>query len=222
MKKLLFLIIPACISCHHNAPPKEEFITPRGLKKETIAVFIKNDKAALQPAQKLIVNVSDTYSLVLPEEMKKIIEAYDPDFKLRSMSDFVKSIDGNLNYYKCSLKQLPYAVAGEFNGDSVTDLILLGYNKRNSLILGIISSANTYNVTEIQKRELVNPKDDWIDEENNKGLSAYLEHFSSAQGSKAMKFSMIKNDAFTYGIYGKGSAIFWYEEGKFKSAAFTD
>lgn len=161
-------------------------------------------------------------TLILAEEIKKILHDYDSTFQLWKASDYVKSVMGDYNYYTCSENQLQYAVIGKFNEDSIADVVVSGHNKKHSLILGIVSSGQTFRVIEIEKQPVILPKDTWFDNEDNKGLWEFLVYYDPGK-SESEKYKISpEQDAFLTVIYGKASTIYWMDGDKFKSASHSD
>jgi len=225
MKNCIYIwliLFPACENgSKNNSVERTNKIARPVINSDTLKKQIKKKPDAALIEFPAIEEKKGKCSLILTKPIKKLLADYDPDFKIWKRSDFVRSIDGNADYHKCSEQQTPYAVIGEFNGDDIRDIILMGRNKKWSLLLGIISSEQTHKVIEIKKYDLVNPKDDWIDNENNTGLSSCLYYCSPLRAAEKMKVKY-KNDAFLRGIYGKASSIFWYENGIFKTATYSD
>ena len=164
----------------------------------------------------------DHCTLILPDEIRKAIHNYDSTFQIWETRDFVKSCDGNYNYYSCSEHQVQYAVVGKFNDDSAPDVALLGHNKKYSYLLGIVSSGQTYRVMEIQKWPVAFPGSTWIDNENNKGLWEYLLYYHPDNSIPQKTRTLYSHDGFLKAVYGKGSTIYWMQNDKFKSAVYGD
>ena len=75
------------------------------------------------------------------------------------MADFIPSVR-NLylsasTYFKNSS---PMAFNGDFNGDGVKDIVLLGHNKKKSLTLLLVSNQFAYKVITLRSEKYENPK----------------------------------------------------------------
>lgn len=161
-------------------------------------------------------------TLHIPSAIRKSLEKYDGSFSAWQQKDYVKSCDGRTDYYRCSEKQLPFAITADFNSDGKTDLVINGHNQHNNLLLGIVSSDSGYVVTEIRRTELILPRDSWIDNRENRGLYHCLEYVSKDDPILKRKKITISADAFSLGVFGKGATLYYYKEGAFRSSPFTD
>jgi len=204
---------------NNNASGVVDSVTP---SSATIDTMKRDSIASVSIAPLRIKEQNGQCTLFLSDEIKQALHDYDSTFQIWKSSDFVKSCDGNPNYYKCSERQLQYAVIGDFNGDSIKDVVVFGRNRKQSLVLGVISQNDTYQVIKIEELPYMDPKKEYIDDKNNIGLSEILNYYDPKEIPSKEKEFVFKYDAFTFGIYGKGSAIFWYENGVFKSKIFSD
>ena len=71
-----------------------------------------------------IVQVGANYELVLPDAMATAIQRAVPGFRVETLASYDADIQ---KYYKCTSRQAPWAVVGDFDGDGVQDLVVDGY-----------------------------------------------------------------------------------------------
>lgn len=71
-----------------------------------------------------IVQVGAEYELVLPETMATAIQEAVPGFRTETLASYDADIQ---KYYKCTSRQAPWAVVGDFDGDGMEDLIVDGH-----------------------------------------------------------------------------------------------
>ncbi|HTF04534.1 MAG TPA: hypothetical protein VK826_10930 [Bacteroidia bacterium] len=190
------------------------------VKKDTIT---ENENKRIRIDTPSIDLLDGQCALHLSETIQNALRNFDSTFQVWSVRDFVKSCDGNKNYYSCNEHQLQFAVIGDFNGDSVNDLAVLGHNKRNALLVGVVSNPAGYSAMEIEKFPLEFPQSTWIDDEKNTGLSAYMEYCSAERAATSNWGNKgIEHDAFLYGTCGKGFSIYWLEHESFQKGTFSD
>jgi hypothetical protein len=95
--------------------------------------------------------------IVLPQEMKKAIEAFNPDFEMWKLEDYTPTILKE-DHQKDNPQKLPFALIVDANEDNIPDVILDGHDKEKSLLIGVISDNGGYRVLTIEEKKLVSPR----------------------------------------------------------------
>jgi hypothetical protein len=113
--------------------------------------------------------------IVLPQKMKKAIEAFNPDFEMWKLEDYTPTIL-NEDHQKDSPQKLPFALIVDANKDHVPDVILDGHDKEKSLLIGVISKEDDYRVLIIEDKKLVSPRtiQNMFEGKKEYGLSYFL------------------------------------------------
>jgi len=99
----------------------------------------------------------DQGTIVLPQKMKKAIKAFNPDFEMWKFEDYSRKIV-NDDHQKDNARKLPFALIVDANKDNIPDVVLDGHDKKQALLIGVISENNEYRVSIIEEKRLVNPK----------------------------------------------------------------
>jgi len=84
-------------------------------------------------------------TLVLPPAMEKAVSDYDKNFKIWNLRDYPVYIT---EAYPYSVRSLPYAVKGDFNGDGVDDMVIAGHNNVGNSVITLLSNTTGYFVRE--------------------------------------------------------------------------
>lgn len=171
-----------------------------------------------------IQKINGKYVVYLPTVMKNVLYSYDSTFKPWEQDDYLPSL---INFYNFTTTQAPFAVIGDFNGDTALDVILQGHTAKNSILLAIFPILKGYNIIEIEKSGLVNPKEVWYGIGDNKkeyGLWAYLSLISpgkieSPYEKKSLK---LKTHAFQIEYFEKAAVLYYYKDGKFREYITSD
>ncbi len=113
--------------------------------------------------------------LKLGPVVEQALKKFNPNFQVYNSSDFIQSLQdvyvaptreqlaANKNKTNCDEmippadKSLPQAVVGDFNGDKIDDVVLLGHDQKSHYVLGVLSSGKTYEVSIIERSEYVPP-----------------------------------------------------------------
>jgi len=113
--------------------------------------------------------------LVLPEKMKKAIQAFNPTFETWKLRDYSPKIR-NGDYQKDNPRKLPFALIVDANKDNIPDVILDGHDKKGALLIGVISEKDEYRVVIIEERMLVSPGtiENMFEGKTEYGLCYYL------------------------------------------------
>lgn len=156
------------------------------------------------------------YRVILSSAMENCLKAYDPDFKVWDVRNFSKALQGLYEYrsfhpWKSFLsRQSPAAVIGDFNGDEIPDVALMGRNKTHGLRIVLLSGASGYSVVEFtESYPLINPL--IPDRKIGSGIEDYLEFVPpmkiKAEPSYNRPALDLKKDAFKFGVFERGSSI---------------
>ena len=113
--------------------------------------------------------------IVLPQKMKKAIEAFNPDFEMWKFEDYTPQVV-NDDHQKDNPRKLPFALIVDANKDNIPDVILDGHDKEKALLIGVISENDEYRVLLIDKRKLYNPRtiENMFEGKKEYGLVYYL------------------------------------------------
>jgi hypothetical protein len=95
--------------------------------------------------------------IVLPQKMKKAIEAFNPDFEMWKLEDYTPTILKE-DHQKHNPQKLPFALIVDANEDNMPDVILDGHDKEKCLLIGVISNNGGYRVLTIEEKKLVSPR----------------------------------------------------------------
>ena len=79
--------------------------------------------------------------------MADALKRFDPEFTPRHFIDYPRWVR---NGYKLSSRQAPFAVVGDFNGDRIQDVVVLGDNRVAGRCLVILSSGKDFKVVDVQ------------------------------------------------------------------------
>ncbi len=77
------------------------------------------------------------YEVELSSSMKKALKEKNSDFKIWKRVNFASQVTSE---YKYTAYQSPSAVFGDFNGDNIIDVVLMGYGKIQQHIIAIVSN----------------------------------------------------------------------------------
>lgn len=89
----------------------------------------------------------DEHVLLLTTEMESALDAYNPEFKAWTTSDYTKSILEGLKFE--SETSAPFAFVVDINGDNKRDVIIDGFNGKSPEIIVILSDGEDYKVTQV-------------------------------------------------------------------------
>ncbi len=153
-------------------------------------------------------------SIFLPLAMRTALDKFDPEFKIWTVADYGSRL---LSWYPYSNKNLPFVALGDFNGDSVLDVILHGHNKSADMILCILSANNKYQVLTIEKWEVSN----WSQSAH---FFVYLTHVGPGlinSGFEKKPLDLI-TDAFEICYFEKACTLYYYKDGNFLQYTTSD
>lgn len=162
------------------------------------------------------------YGVVLSSVMTESLRSYDPDFVVWEQKDYEPILVGT---YKYSLQSTPSAVIGDFNGDKIQDVALLGHNKTHKKRVVLLSSATGFSVVELLNHPLHDPLFPPNAHKGGGNLGQCLEFVSPGKIKAEPAYNRpelnLVNDAFKFG--GEtGSILYYYENGKFVDYPLSD
>jgi len=166
----------------------------------------------------LIFLTDSNCTLSLPDKIKAVLNDYNPTFQVWKSEDYVEHC-GQPPHYDCSEQQAPFAVAGDFNGDSLQDIVLMGHDETKDLILAVLSNNDSYRVVEFRSsmsNELSDPQ--------QLGLWVYLKYFGPNKINSPYEEEELNltTDAVHLIYCEKASSLYYYNDGEFKSYAISD
>ncbi|MEM7646226.1 MAG: hypothetical protein AAF203_04905 [Pseudomonadota bacterium] len=187
-------------------------------------VFIHGLFSLLLASTSLVYDHKNNHQLRLPDEVQKALKAYDPHFQPRKYSDFIPIVR---SAYKTNQRDNLFSVIGDFNGDGLQDLVLMGSNKTNDLLVGVLSKDKAYSVVSIEKSPKTDPKTNWIDVppgEKQYGLWTFVQHVGPGKKTSPYEKEPIelKADGFSQSFWGKAGVVYYFEKGQFKSFIASD
>jgi len=123
--------------------------------------------------------------IVLPPKMKKVMEAFNPDFEMWKLEDYTPQVV-NDDHQKDNPRKLPFALIVDANKDNIPDVILDGHDKKQALLIGVISENDEYRVLLIDKRKLCNPRtiENMFEGKKEYGLVYYLWSLEDRKAAK--------------------------------------
>jgi hypothetical protein len=96
--------------------------------------------------------------LVLPAPMEAALNNFDPEFKIRRLTDYPPymwrsgctwSPDCGRNLYRLRPREAPFAVVGDFNGDGILDAVMDGNSGQTGRRIVLLSSGQRFSASEI-------------------------------------------------------------------------
>ncbi|MFB3897314.1 MAG: hypothetical protein ACE14V_13515 [bacterium] len=165
----------------------------------------------------VIQNINGKHVVYLPPAMKNALLNYDSTFKPWDQDDYLPSL---ISFYTFTSTQAPFAVIGDFNGDTTIDIILQGHTSNNSILLAIFSNYKGYKILELAKSMLINPKEEWYGIGNNQkeyGFWVYLTLVSPGRikSPYEKKGLYLKTHAFQIVAFEKAAVLYYYKKGEF-------
>lgn len=159
-----------------------------------------------------IARSESTYVLVLPEGMRNLIEKRLSGFSFWTINDYGYGIPED---YKFTMRQVPWAVIGDFNGDGFEDVVADGHVRDRWYRICVWGKK--------QEPELL-VLDDHPPESGTPPLGAVLMYV--APGEHGTNFSdestFIFTDAFFDYTWEKGGSILYWKDGHFEPFFASD
>jgi len=132
----------------------------------------------------VLTNTSASKNFVLGTDATTALKKWNAAFKVYNVGDFPKAV---LELFEGAPKELPMAVAGDFNGDKKEDFAVMGSNGKNEIILVLLAAKNQYDVVVVETNVYKDPATQSLTLETGEtqpGLSMYL----SLLPSKELQF----------------------------------
>lgn len=181
----------------------------------------------VQPAlagQDWIVRRSGGWQLQLPSSLRQALPA---GFQPWTVADYIPYVRSSFHY---SPRQLPFAVAADFNGDGKRDLIVDGRTSTASLRLALLSPG--YRATVLEKAPLQNPQSQTYEAPGpdgkihpQRGLWVYLEHLPPGRIERPVGDQpplQLKHDGYQVVYLMKTTILYRYLNGKFEEIYNAD
>lgn len=156
-------------------------------------------------------------NLILPEHMKAALKAFNPDFTAWKASDYSIRAREASEGEKAIIA--PFALAIDVNKDGREDLILDGHDKKQSLLLGLISKQERYETKIIQENALVDPRiiKDWDSGVQDTGLSHFFVLPEKPHGKVAFTIGYPQLSGPDGELLNDGGIVdFIFQEGEFR------
>ncbi len=146
----------------------------------------------------------------IPEILIKYVKIAIPNYHIPDLSDFDKA--WNL-FYEDSLS-IPYYIAGDFNGDGLTDYALLLMNNEKELFLGAFHRVNDVEFKFILIEDIGN----FINKIINVGLYVQKTGEIEGIGGRLILFY----DAIILSIFEKSSKIYYWDKDNYTAFPLGD
>lgn len=196
------------------------------------------EKVFLESRQRFDRNthIKISFTINLSPEMKGALKKYNPYFEIWKSEDHLPTLIQVYEFKSSRRKgyfayQTPSAVIGDFNGDFAPDVIMKGHDKKNSLMVAIISDQKEFRVIELGKGPLKDPRKEWYDvyggnEGVEYGFYSFLTLVEPGKIKANPDFNRpeidLKTDAVIMGVFEKYSEILIYKDDKFVSYTMSD
>lgn len=167
------------------------------------------DSGVVQALEILPDWLRDDCTLHLPESMQKVLTAFKPNFVVWTIDDFSEYC-GQPPLYGCNSRETAFATIGDYNGDQLPDIALMGHTDTHEFLIALVSDGETYEAHEIDSYDEVTDTDEYK-------LGICLRHFGPEKLESAYEELVLDltNDAIHQLYCEKSSLIFYYEGGTF-------
>ena len=169
------------------------------------------------------------YKVLLSTGMEAALKAYDPEFEIWKAQDFDPFLRNVYTYgptpgeYFRTYQTLS-AVIGDFNGDKIPDVALLGHNKTHDKRIVILSKDTGYVIVELLNYPLTDPLFPTA-KKGDGNIGQCLELVPSGKIKAELAYNRpelnLKTTAFKYGGE-QGSTLYYYQDGKFIDYSLSD
>ncbi|MGE5812195.1 MAG: hypothetical protein ACM339_11875 [Ignavibacteria bacterium] len=141
----------------------------------TLSIRPPGHSLILQDEKPFISYLNGKYVLNLPENMRFALKNFNPDFEQWKTEDYTSAVlkdvkdDGNPN-------RTPFALIVDANQDNIPDVIIDGHDKKNSLLICLISDREGFKVISIEKNSFCIPSEiiNFNDGKKETGLNYFL------------------------------------------------
>ncbi len=177
--------------------------------------------------------------LVLPETMTLALQRFDPEFHPRQLRDYPPLLwrqpcrpvpDCTRLLYRLDVRQAPFAVVGDFNGDGILDVVMDGDNRTTGRRLVLLSDPSGVRVMEIGQMMRIPPSVE-ASRDNpaavrgpDDGVSSGLSRVPPGTYKSVYEANplVLKTEAFLVSFYGKAAAIEYFADGGWRSYTTSD
>jgi len=111
-----------------------------------LLIPIQLNASVIEIDKPYIEELDGQYSIILLETMYDKLFEWDSNFEIFTHDQY---IDNLVDYYDFTEHQCIFSVIGDFNGDSISDVILHGFNQQLIKIIGIISVNQGFSIYDI-------------------------------------------------------------------------
>ena len=154
-----------------------------------IVPFFIISAGAVAATEPVINKQATAWSLELPDNIKKAIQEFDPDFRHWEFKDYTPRIRDS--YKRADPRESPFALIVDANQDGRLDVIIDGHDKKRDLLIGVVSDRDRYKVHIIKEDRLSNPGtiENWNERKKEIGLNYFL--WLNKSGTDAQNKSLI-------------------------------
>ena len=177
--------------------------------------------------------------LVLTTPMESALRAFDPDFRVRRLSDYppymwrpgcTPSPECAQRHYRLKPREAPFAVVGDFNGDGILDAVMDGDNRINGRRIFILTNRQTFSASEVEEfmripteiessRSTRGAGRDWED-----GIGEGLSWVKP--GTYRTPYEpqplVLRTDGFVVSYFGKAAVLWYLRDGKWNQFILSD
>lgn len=177
--------------------------------------------------------------LVLTAPMNAALRAFDPEFRVRRLSDYppylwrpacTEAPDCARSLYQIKPREALFAVIGDFNGDGVLDAVLDGDNRTVGRRLVVLSSGSAFSVSELQQlpripghiesyrdnKNAIRLEDDGLQE----GLS--LARAGRHRSPYEPRPLILKTDGVVVSTFDRAAVLYFLRKGKWNEYIIAD
>jgi hypothetical protein len=164
------------------------------------------------------------FHLDIGKSVQDALKRYDPYFELWTETDFLPAIRQN---YKPSAQQTLAGIVGDFNGDKIKDVALLGRSREHNLLVAVISQAGgTFKVFEVERRPLTDPRRQWTEGPKGKeqGLWTFLSFNKPGLVTSRFEKAPLKvtTDSFLESYFESAAVLYYFKDGEFHKYTLND
>lgn len=187
-------------------------------------IWVGSAFALTAPLEPKVAKDDGGFHLDIGKSVQDAVKRYDPYFELWTETDFLPAIRQN---YKPSVQQTMSGIVGDFNGDRIKDVALLGRNRSHGLLIAVLSQpGGSYKVFEIEKRALTDPRRQWLEGPKGKeqGLWTFLSFNKPGLVTSRFEKSPLKlsSDGFQEVYFESAAVLYYFKDGEFQKYTLND